>query len=235
MVFYTYSQNKMDKLTILLNSDPSSAQQLPLGYKPDLKWSLNKTIIYKPTNAVFPLDILLKDAVITTTQSNVNDIVEPILEYLINTIKSICSYKVANEIGFRFTIYTNQNINHTKFKKYDIKYNETFLDERLTTDMNRYELVFKFDELWNLVTTQPTIKQSAPLVFGGGTQAPSAATSSIFDGTQAPSAAPSSIFDTKVSPAPFLFGVPSSTAAPFGKPSFTPAPFGKPSSTASPF
>jgi hypothetical protein len=132
------------------------------SYIPDMTWPGNKTLIYnlrQTGECVIPINILMKEAVvIVPIGSDFISIITPLLEYLKATIKSICPYNVANEIGFRLTIYMppshkdNLNIGSNQFVK---NFSETFhkgiLDETLGMGMKRYEIGFRFNADWSMV------------------------------------------------------------------------------------
>lgn len=159
-----------DNLTILQNSTiPNSSWESEIRslfptYTPSLQWPGNKTIIHgyrTPTACIFPLDVFLKEAVIIVPISlPICSLLPSLIAYITCTIKSICPVPVANEMGFRLTLYVPQhhvdvsNLNHDPlFFRYTLSYIKGVLNEPLESHMHRYEMVFKFDNNWNIIST----------------------------------------------------------------------------------
>lgn len=140
-------------------------------YIPSTKWEDNKTLIYNyraPTThstTILGLDILLKEAVLVIPDhvDLTDGMLKEIIDYLVCTIKTICPYHVANEMGFRLTVYMtpiHKNIDilhsHTYLTKYNTFYCVSLLGDSLPSYMKRFELNFKFNNEWQVL---PNIRQ----------------------------------------------------------------------------
>lgn len=163
-----------DSFTIILNSDiPTSGwdahiKSINPSYIPNTKWDTNKTIINNfrmPNACVLPLDIFMKEAVVVVPDNcDFSTMLSSLISYLTCTIKTICPVSVANEMGFRLSIYISgthkDNVCLTanpSITKYTQTYTKGVLDETFQGHMCRYELVFKFDDSWNLINTKKNI------------------------------------------------------------------------------
>lgn len=132
-------------------------------YVPSTKWKQNKTLIFKyrsDESHVFGLDIFMKDAVIIIhdhTELINSYLLQQLIDYLIFTIKNLCPVTVANEVGFRLTIYTPiTHPNNFVFEacSYFKKFATTLLGNVLGNAMRGYEVNFNFDKEWNLIPLQ---------------------------------------------------------------------------------
>lgn len=157
-----------DNFTILLNSDIAKTRwenvvkTLSPGYELNQNWEYNKTLIYNyrlHDTHVLPLDVFMKEAVVVVPDNcALSTMLNSLISYLTCTIKSICPVSVANEMEFRLTIYMspsnrdNLNLQTNKYlTKYVNLYNKGVLDEIFSFHMCRYEMVFKFDQNWNVL------------------------------------------------------------------------------------
>lgn len=162
-----------DDLTILLNTTLvkeegarwlAECRKYRDGYEPSVRWEQNKTLIYKyreSTARVLGLDVLLTDAVLVVplgTDLLRGGLLGQVVDYLTATIKCICPVAVANEMGFRLSVYvplTHDECGALRQCEWLTVYNNPWTISTLGDDMggpmNRFELVFKFDNSWNLV------------------------------------------------------------------------------------
>jgi hypothetical protein len=147
-----------ENLTIFTNAsiDEVAIKKIDPSYVIDKKYPLNKTVVFKGTY-VFPLDILLKDAVVVLTEKIApvfGELLLPLMNYLTSTIKTICTVDVANEMGFRLTIYTPQSLpmnDNPYFTKYTNTKDTGILGEKFMGYMTHYALHFKFSQDWMII------------------------------------------------------------------------------------
>jgi hypothetical protein len=196
-------------LTIYTNSSlaEDTIKKIDPVYVIDKKYPLNKTVVYKDTY-VFPLNIFLKDAVVVMTERIApvfGEIIPPLMNYLTSTIKTMCTVDVANEVGFRLTIYTPQTMtmnDNPYFTKYTNTKTVGILGEQFPNNMSRYAIPFKFTSDWVIIQTK--IVEEGVLVgpcFPPVTSAPKTTTPWNF-GQSAPTPAPTSWAPIAFAPQP---------------------------------
>ena len=170
--------NCFGPLTILLNKDLTSdskwiseLKSIDPAYVINKKWDTNKTIIfnYRLQGAcVIGLNVFLNNAVIvvpfTLLQCFVDEILQSISSYLTCTIKTMCSVTVANNVGFKLTIYANTGYGSLKsyddcelLTKYDGFPSCTGVLGEVIDYSARYDLNFKFTNEWLIIPTKKVI------------------------------------------------------------------------------
>ena len=145
-------------LTVYTNAtiDEDAIKEIDPDYVIDKKYPLNKTVVYKDAY-VFHLDIFMKDAVVVVTEKVApvfGELLLPLVNYLTSTIKSMCTVDVANEVGFRLTVYTPQTMtmnDNPYLTKYTNTKNIGILGEQFPVYMTRYALPFKFSKDWVII------------------------------------------------------------------------------------
>lgn len=165
----TQIQSVFDKLIIIPNAALvqstywlAEVQKIKPQYTPSTAWPDNKTIIFNYREAdamVIGLNVFFNQATIVVEPGQEHFVTSKVftmlVDYLHATIKSLCPYDIANEIGFIFTVYSV----HTMVSKtiypmisfYTGVFYNTVLNEPLSTYMRRMEVAFKFDEQYNRV------------------------------------------------------------------------------------
>ncbi len=128
------------------------------------KYEESKTLLFgyqTSQQIIIPMDIIMNNYVIIIPKS-INNMFEQILGeivgYITNIIKSKMTYDIANEIRFKMSLYlpivhpdNNKIKNHNYFEQIGNNTKITFLGRTLQEDHTRYDLIFKFDNLWNLI------------------------------------------------------------------------------------
>lgn len=191
-------------LTVLLNSDLKGdgegakwleeCRKYRPGYVPAKEWELNKTLIYKyrePTARVLGLDVFLKEAVLVVplgTEIISRGILEDVVEYLVGTIRCICPVAVANEMGFRLTVYLpmlHEEVSAMQqcdwLTAYNNPWSVTTLGKVMDEPMKRFELVFKLDNNWKVIKNKRVVTNE-PFQVGPCFRPPQAAAGGVFGG-----------------------------------------------------
>lgn len=132
-------------------------------YNINIKHKLNKTFIfgYQTTSSyIIPFDVLMNqyDLIIPRNITSFVDFhLISIVNYIIQNIKLISSYEIANEINYKLSIYLpithgdNMKIKTNQFFGcWNSIIKKTKLDRVLTEDYYRYDMVFKFTPDWNI-------------------------------------------------------------------------------------
>lgn len=124
----------------------------------------NKTLLfgYKTNSTcIIPIDILMNQYDIIVPKniiSFVDNYINMIVNYLIQTIKITSSPEIANQIRYKLTIYLpithSDNVKmrgHPYFMILNNTTKKTKLERVLTEDFYRYDMIFKFTNDWNVV------------------------------------------------------------------------------------
>ncbi len=131
------------------------------------KYEENKTLLFGyHTNQqiIVPMDVIMNNYVIVIPKT-INNMFEQVLSeivgFITNSIKSKITYEIANEIRFKMSLYlpivhqdNNKIKNHNYFEQIGNNTKITFLGRTLQEDHLRYDLIFKFDNCWNLIPSK---------------------------------------------------------------------------------
>ncbi len=139
----------------------------------NIRYEDNKTLLFgyqTSQQIIIPLDIIMNNYVLVipkTTNNLFESILGEIVGYLTNSIKSKMTYDIANEIRFKMILYlpiNHQDLikikNHNYFEQNGNNTKITYLGRTLQEDHLRFDLVFKFDNLWNLIPCKTIINQN---------------------------------------------------------------------------
>ncbi len=133
-------------------------------YTLNTKYVDNKTLLFgyqSTSQLIIPLDHIVSNFC-TVIPKNCNNFVDVLIiefvGFLVNYMKSKSTFDVANEIKYLLSIYLpithvdNQKLkNHPYFEQNGNQTKITYLGRTLQEDHFRYDMIFKFDNNWNLI------------------------------------------------------------------------------------
>jgi hypothetical protein len=143
----------------------------------------NKTLLFgyqTSQQIIIPLDIFMNINVITvpkTCNNFMDHVINEIVGYFVNIIKINSNYELANELRYKLILYLpinhQDNIkikNHIYFDQIGNNTKTTILGRILQEDHYRYDMILKFDNLWNLIPTtnkMNNVSQQMTYINGG--------------------------------------------------------------------